>query len=118
MKVIEILQSVGYNTPITDKRVLYALKRAGLIADYSHFGYLEGQRIYYKDKDGVKENLYTFHEYFCKRITDGELGSYQNPYPSIDAIFEDINRNPTYKGIKLSYKYVDGCFAPYLVKVK
>ena len=27
MKVIEILKSVGYNTPITDKRVLYALKQ-------------------------------------------------------------------------------------------
>lgn len=118
MKVIEILNSVDYNTPITDKRVLYTLKRAGVIADYSHWGYLESQVIFYKDTDGVKDNVYTFHEKFCKRIKDGELGSYQNPYPNIDAIFKDINRHPTYKGIKLSYKYVDGCFCPYLVKIK
>lgn len=118
MKVVEILKSVGYNTPITDKRVLSALKRAGLIADYSTFGYLETQVIFYKDKNGVKDNLYTFHEEFCKRIKDGELGSYQNPYPSIEAMMGNVNRHPTYKGIKLSYKYVDGCFCPYLVKVK
>lgn len=118
MKVIEILKSVDYNTPITDKRVLCALKRAGVIADYSRWGYLEAQLIYYKNTDGVKDYLCTFLGYFCKRIKDGELGSWQNPYPNIDAIFKDINRHPTYKGIKLSYKYVDGCFSTYLVKDK
>lgn len=118
MKVIEILKSVGYNTPITDKRVLYALKRAGVIADYSPWGYLETQTLYYKDNDGVKDNIYTAHEEFCKCVKDGELGSWQKPYPSREAMMGDVNRHPTYKGIKLSYKYVDGCFCPYLVKEK
>ena len=114
MKVIEVLKSMDYNTPITNKRVLSVLKRVGVIVDYSYWGYLESQRVYYKDDDQV----FPSHEEFGKRIKNGEIGSRENPFPNIEAMIRSVNKHPTYKGIKLSYKYVDGCFCPYLVKVK
>lgn len=40
MKIIDLIRKHPKNTPITDKRILYHLKRLGYIWDYSRRGLL------------------------------------------------------------------------------
>jgi hypothetical protein len=115
MKVTELLTSLPIGEVIP-KKVLSVLKRNGLIYDYSNFGYLESQWVYYFDCEGKRERHIS---YAGKEIKDGELGSFENPFKnyrdSVDHGFgEWLEIN--YKGFTLSSKYLSGCFNAYLIK--
>lgn len=60
MKIIDLIRKHPKNTPITDKRILYHLKRLGYIWGYSQWGYLESIRI--KTKDSSDEVWCTIFE--------------------------------------------------------
>jgi hypothetical protein len=115
MKVTDILTNLPIGE-IIPKRVLAVLKRSGLIYDYSHFGYLEGQWIYYINCFGERERT---HTYAGKEPKANELGSMENPFPTLQAAREAgyvdwIELH--YKGFTLKGKYLSGCFNQYLIK--
>jgi hypothetical protein len=64
MKNKEILAKMPVGG-IVPKRVLAAMKRKGLIYDYSHWGYLESAMIWYKEMwNGREESNYVFIHLF------------------------------------------------------
>lgn len=117
MTTLELLERMPNGEVVTDKRVLRTLKRNGLIFDYSPWGYLESQNIYYKDKYyGGTNHQFT---YYGPEIKADDKGSCQNPYESFDDYLENctIESNPIeYKGFTFETKYLSGCFNAYLVK--
>ena len=119
MRITDYLESLPIGAVITDKRVLSVLKRAGIIYDYSQFGYLESQNVYYKSNwDGRKTTDHIF-SYQGKEIKDGEVGSVLNPFPNSSDMYKAGWNNyidAEYKGFKLGSKYLDGCFNAYLIK--
>lgn len=119
MSVTEYLESLPIGEVITDKRVLSVLKRAGVIYDYSKFGYLESQNVYYKSDWDGKETTEHIFSYKGRKIADIEQGSICNPFNNITEMYQagwDKYLDAEYKGFKLGSKYLDGCFNAYLIK--
>lgn len=96
---------------IVPKRVLAAMKRKGLIYDYSHWGYLESARIHYKDPD----DSWTRYLHIFPNGNAKEADEFNGTSTELTDKFGwdwEIN----YMGFTFKTKYLDGCFAPYLVK--
>lgn len=124
MKIIDLVKKHPKNTPITDKRILYHLKRLGYIWDYSQWGYLESIRI--KTKDSSYEVYGTIFEdrkanelvKAASVIIDGK--KYRQlqceiDMPHDDAVLRYTDWTFTFEGFTFSTKYCDGCFNPYLI---
>lgn len=121
MKVEEYLKNLKVGSIVGSKRALAAMKRKGLIYDYSQWCYLEDQNVYYKEDYGNGIELCHKFTYSGKPIQEGEKGSRENPYMSYEEYlnspyFESISFE--YKGMKFASRYFDGCFNAYLVKEK
>ena len=71
---------------ITSKRALCAMKRKGLIMGYSDWGYLESSKVWYISTwMGETCTDYYFVE-FGREPKKGEPGSYENPFPTPEAL--------------------------------
>ena len=114
MKNSEIINSMRVGD-ICGKQILAAMKKKGLIYDYSPWGYLEGVWCGYKeDENYTYRNLY-------ETFPHGNA-----PKEGVDIIFENENDfrnlncggNITYMGCRFSTKYLSGCFKPYLELVE
>ena len=109
MKNKEILAKMPVGG-IVPKRVLAAMKRKGLIYDYSQWGYLESARISYKDED---DSWHRYVELFPNgnaRDADSFVGT------SGELREKFIGGRLEYMGFQFDTKYLDGCFKPYLIK--
>ena len=96
---------------IVPKRILAAMKRKGLIYDYSPFGYLESVSVNYKDPN---DSWYYYLELFPNgnaKDADSFVGTSEELRKKFT-----MNGNITYHGCTFSTKYLSGCFKPYLVK--
>ena len=121
MKVEEYLKNLKVGEIVGNKRALAAMKRKGLVYDYSYWCYLEDQKVYYTEDYGNGMELCHKFTYMGKPIEEGEKGSRSNPFKS----FDEYCRSPysesltiEYKGMKFRSKYLDGCFNAYLMKEK
>ena len=83
MSVTEYLESLPIGEVIADIRVLSVLKRAGVIYDYSQFGYLESQNVYYKSDWNGKETTEHIFSYQGRKISDIHQGFLYNPCKNI-----------------------------------
>ena len=95
---------------IVPKQVLSAMKRKGLIYDYSFWGYLESAKIHFRDPD---DSWHKYVELFPKgnaREAETFVGTSSELY---DKFF---GGQVEYLGYTFDTKYLDGCFQPYLVK--
>lgn len=124
MKIIDLIRKHPKNTPITDKRILYHLKRLGYIWDYSQWGYLESVRIKTKDSsDEVWGTIFKDRKAnelveAASVIIDGKKYRQQQceiGMPHDDAALRYTDWTFTFEGFTFSTKYCDGCFRPYLV---
>ena len=115
MKIIEYLERLPIGEIITNKRVLSVLYRLGLIAGYSDWGYLEGKWI---EGEMWEDGYRSRHLEELFPLGNAQDDSLQ--YQSSDFIFgvNKVGQNIEYKGFTLGSKYLDGCFKPYLYKVK
>lgn len=124
MKILDLIKQQPKNRPITDKRILYHLKRLGYIWDYSQWGYLESVRI--KTKNSSDEIWGTVFEdrkanelvEAASIIIDGK--KYRQQQCKIDMCYKDAlmrytDWTFTFEGFRFGTKYCDGCFNPYLV---
>ena len=110
------------NLPIGEvvpKRVLAAMKRKGLIYDYSPWGYLENCRVWYTEEYKGKE----IHDYAMLHVfPDGnspkeyDLESNLSSYSEVIDKFGSDWGKIEYLGHFFERKYLSGCFSPYLVK--
>lgn len=120
MKVQDYLDALPTGEAVCSRKVLYAMKRKGLIADYSPWGYLESQKVWYVRwtmDDGHKVTDYFYVE-LCKALNYGDKGTCYNPFSSIDEMHKTMPHVSGfyYKGHYFTTKYFDGCFCPYLIK--
>lgn len=125
MKIIDLLKKHPKNKPITDKRILYYLKRKGYIWDYSQWGYLEGLLAYTNDKPCYTVLMRLFKEGNAKELenvaavtVDGK--KYRQTSCNIGMSYEEvlsryISWDFEFEGLKFGTKYLDGCFSPYLI---
>lgn len=107
MKITEILEQIPIGGTVTNRMVLSVLKRAGVIYDYSRFGYLESQKVH-ANADG-----YTFDHYeeFGKELKDNKFNTIEDLWNWRKSLKKE------YKGFGFDTKYLSGCFQPYLIKV-
>lgn len=130
----QLLQNCKIGQPITNKKILYFLKRKNLLWDYSQWGYLEGLRIICKDSKNqsidfdlelsptAKANV---AETFENALYIENNKKYRQCTAHTDKSYNELNElfgNP-YKTIKIfdmefDKKYFGGCFNPYLVRIK
>lgn len=98
---------------VVPKRILAAMKRKGLIYDYSAWGYLESARISYKDPDD------SWHKYI-ETFPKGNAKEADDFIGTSDELREKFGFSDTieYLGDFFETKYFSGCFSPYLVKCK
>lgn len=95
---------------IVPRRILAAMKRKGLIYDYSWWGYLESARISYKDPDD------SWH-YYVELFPNGNAKEADNFVGTSDELRKKFfGGDIVYQGYTFSTKYLSGCFQPYLVK--
>ena len=107
----QILANTKVGSVITNKQILSALKRKGLIFDYSFWGYLESCHVnYMKDKQRVYD---TYVELFPNANAPKD-----KCYIDADYDGERIGGMIEYLGCKFDTKYLDGCFQPYLQLVQ
>ena len=106
----EILQNLPCGE-IVPKQILAAMKRKGLIWDYSFWGYLESARISYKNPD---DSWHIYQELF----PFGNAKEANEFVGTSDELREKFGGNSKieYLGFTFDYKYLSGCFKPYLVK--
>ncbi len=122
MKILDLIKQQPKNQPITDKRILYHLKRLGYIWDYSQWGYLECARIKLRDD--------TAYPYLFEHGNSKELHKQAalNNIPGLclfsiplsrDEFYEKYSCNGTFtfEGFVFGSTYVDGCFKSYLVLI-
>ena len=130
MKVSEYLEKLPIGEIVTNKRLLAALKRKGLIFDYSAHGYLCSCPIYYNEEYNGRVEKYSrmIHlfpsgnaprEYrvcpdgekflSCHVSTNYECSEVDDIYGYDGGVIE-------YNGSYFTTQYLDGCFCPYLVK--
>ena len=103
---------------VVPKRILSAMKRKGLIFDYSPWGYLESARIWYKEMyNGKEESNYVCRELFPNaNAHDCEFRDL-HPGLSREQIIEKYGGGHIeYHGYTFDTKYLSGCFQPYLIK--
>ena len=106
----EILAAMPCGEIVSSKRILAALKRKGLIYDYSPWGYLESARISYKDKDD------SWH-YYVELFPNGNAKEAEDFVGTSDELrAKFMGSEIEYLGCTFSTKYLSGCFAPYLMK--
>jgi hypothetical protein len=127
MTTNEKLATIKVGEIITDKGILYNLKRKGLIWDYSKWGYLESIRLesstektdfmYFLSSKGKFKSIDNFENAV-------RFGSRQN-ICSTDKTYKDISNmlGGIWDTIKVGemefdYEFVDGCFNPYLKRIK
>jgi len=103
---------------VVPKRVLAAMKRKGLIFDYSSFGYLENCRIWYKEEwkgreisDYVMLHIFPNGKSVKEYDTESNL-SRSEIHEEFGSDWGEIN----YLGFTFEVKYLSGCFSPYLIK--
>lgn len=117
-------EKIKVGSIVTDKRTLYKFKRKGFIWDYSQWGYLENLRI--RTKDDRDFSLYLSSNGKCKvgETFDGAMwekyrqgqGVTEMTYAECSDIFGQ--NEFTFEGMVFSTQYIDGCFNPYLIRVK
>ena len=95
---------------IVPKRILAAMKRKGLIYDYSWWGYLESARISFKDPDDAWHKYVELFPNGNAKEADDFLGTSEELWDKFG--HGEIN----YLGFTFDTKYLSGCFKPYLVK--
>ena len=106
----EILERMPCGEIVLSKQVLAALKRKGLIYDYSYWGYLESARISYVDPDD------RWH-YYVELFPKGNAKEANDFVGTSEELREKFfGGDISYLGFTFSYKYLSGCFKPYLVK--
>lgn len=117
MKVIDIIKGMKVGAVVTDKRLLSALKKKGLIFDYSEWGYLESCQLCYPYKyNGVESTVWDFVELFPKGNAP-KIGSVD--FKSYEEMREFRSGGSIeYQGCKFDTKYLDGCFCSYLQLVE
>lgn len=103
---------------IVPKRILAAMKRKGLIYDYSWWGYLENCRFWYKEEwKGRDISDYVMTYLFPKGNSPKEYDNHLGI--SREEIIEKFNGSwgeIEYLGCTFEIKYLSGCFSPYLIK--
>ena len=129
MKLLDYIEKLQIGEVVTNKRLLAALKRKGLIFDYSFFGYLESCFIYYNEQYGDKtERLDKMLHLFTKgnaprnykQFNDGT--KYLDDSLSLNCDSDELHKTYgsdgiiEYKGNYFTMQYLSGCFSPYLVK--
>ena len=117
MNVQTYLDSRYTGEVIGSRRVLAAMKRKGLISDYSEWCYLESHKVYYVSEWKGEPCTDYYYMEFGKEPKPGELGSYENPYRSADEMWEALPPRSGfyYRGHYFTMSYLDGCFKPYLI---
>ena len=108
----EILAKMPCGEIVRNKQILAALKRKGLIFDYSYWGYLESARVSYKDPDD------SWH-YYLELFHKGNAKDVEDFIGTSEELREKFgcNQDISYMGCVFSTKYLSGCFKPYLVKI-
>ena len=127
MKVLDYLKGLKAGDVIKDKRALLALRRAGLIWDYSKWGYLESILVYCRNRKGDGECLHltVFPEGNAaelEKLPGAVLDAYRQGRCQSPEHYEDLRekftgwRKITYKGMQFETEFYSGCFSPFLVK--
>ena len=129
MKLLDYIKQLQIGEVVTNKRLLAALKRKGLIFDYSFFGYLESCFIYYNEQYGDKtERWHKMLHLFTKGnaprnyklCKDGTkvLNSTISLNCDSNELYKTYGSDGIieYKGNYFTMQYLSGCFSPYLVK--
>ena len=114
MTNLEILQNLPCGEAVTSKQILSAMKRKGLIYDYSRWGYLENCRFWYKDND---YSNYVMVYLFPNRNSPRQYDNHPNiSHEEILEKYNDSWGKIEYLGFTFEIKYLSGCFSPYLIK--
>ena len=103
---------------VVPKRVLAAMKRKGLIFDYSRWGYLENCRIWYTEEwNGREIRDYVMLHIFPngKSVKEYDNDSDLSRSEIRDKFGSDWGKIE-YLGFTFEVKYLSGCFSPYLIK--
>ena len=129
MKLLDYIEKLQIGEVVTNKRLLAALKRKGLIFDYSLRCYLEPCYLYYNEecKSGTKRLSRMLHLFTkgnaprnYKQCKDGT--KYLDDSLSLNCDSDELHKNYgldgviEYKGNYFTMQYLSGCFSPYLVK--
>ena len=107
----QILANTKVGSVITNKQILSALKRKGLIFDYSFWGYLESCRVNY-----MLDNKCVYDTYV--ELFPNANAPKNKCYIDADYNGERIDGMIEYLGCKFDTTYLDGCFQPYLQLVQ
>lgn len=113
----EILEKMPIGE-VVPKRILSAMKRKGLIFDYSPWGYLESARIWYKEMyNSREESNYVRRELFPNaNAHDCEFSDLHPGLSREEIIDKYTGGHIEYLGFTFDTQYLSGCFSPYLVK--
>ena len=129
MKLLDYIEKLQIGEVVTNKRLLAALKRKGLIFDYSWLGYLEPCHLYYNEecKSGTERWSSMLHLFTkgnaprnYKQFNDGT--KYLDDSLSLNCDSDELHKTYgsdgiiEYKGNYFTMQYLSGCFSPYLVK--
>ena len=130
MKLLDYIEKLQIGEVVTNKRLLAALKRKGLIFDYSWWCYLEPCNLYYNEecKSGTERFSRMLHLFTkgnaprnYKQCKDGT--KYLDDSLSVNCNRDELNKIYGHDGGVIEYKgnyftmqYLSGCFKPYLVK--
>ena len=103
---------------IASRSILSAMKKSGLICDYSPWGYLESQKVWYVSTFSGEPCTDYEYLYYGRELQQGEMGTYENPFPSREAMNDSAYgaNGFYYKGNYFTTKYLSGCFNAYLIK--
>ena len=129
MKLLDYIEKLQIGEVVTNKRLLAALKRKGLIFDYSLWGYLESCFIYYNEQYGYKTErwdkmLHLFTKGNAPRnyIQCKDGTKVLDRYIQLNCDSDELHKTYgldgviEYKGNYFTMQYLSGCFSPYLVK--
>lgn len=125
MTVFEYLSSLKPGDVVRDKRALYAMKRAGLIWDYSRWGYLECIILHTSDDDSAMIHIFKKGNAVDLEKVPGALeGKTRQGRASVNLTWREVLDlygsdfgRISYKGMEFRAEYISGCFSPYLVKI-
>ena len=114
----EILEKMPCGEVVHNRQILAAMKRKGLIFDYSWWGYLENCRMWYSEKwNGREIRDYVMLHIFPKGKSTKEYDNDTKMSRSeiLDEFGSDWGKI-NYLGFTFELKYLSGCFSPYLIK--
>lgn len=109
-----ILSQFKVGDIMSNKQILYALYKKGLIGGYSPWGYLESIQIHYKDNWDNRTTIdWRYVDIFPKANRDAIKDV---TFESSDALWNAVGNGSsiTYMGYEFRTKYLSGCFNPYL----